>query len=386
MKVTNSRLLILNGGSSSIKFALFDAGESPKKILEGAINQIGLSNATLHFNISSQKVSAPNYKIAIDLLIDCIEKEIEPNGFCAIGYRLVHGGPNYYNPTRITEEMIQEIRKFSAFDPMHMPQELLLIETFQARFPKLPHVACFDTAFHHDLPMVAKMLPIPRRYEAEGVRRYGFHGISYQFLMEELSRISKENGKVILAHLGSGSSLTAVSHGKSIDTSMGFTPASGVLMGTRAGDLDPGLVLYLFRTRGLDAQQYNEMVNSKSGLLGISETSSDMQVLLANEANDTRAAEAIGLYCYQVKKQIGAYAAVLGGLDTLVFSGGIGAHSPTIRTRICEGLNFLGISLNEGKNGANKPLISNGPIEVRVIQTDEEWMIAKTLCQILQLN
>ncbi len=252
---------------------------------------------------------------------------------------------------------------FESFDPEHMPEEIQLVEAFHRRFPNLTQWACFDTAFHHDLPRVAKMLPIPRRFEAQGVRRYGFHGLSYEFLIGELGRLAGSEaaqGRVILAHLGNGASLAAVRDGKSIDTSMSFTPTAGVPMSTRSGDLDPGLVWYLARTEGFDAKRFNEMVNFESGLLGISETSSDMHDLLKAEAKDVRAAEAIALFCYQVKKWIGSFAAALGGLDTLVFAGGIGENAPVVRARICEGLEFLGIELEEKQNSANEGVISSG--------------------------
>jgi acetate kinase len=272
-----------------------------------------------------------------------------------------------------------------------MPEEILLTEAFHRRFPDLPQVACFDTAFHHDMPRVAQLLPIPRRYQAQGVRRYGFHGLSYAFLIEELARVGDQaatTGRVILAHLGNGASLAAVRDGKSVDTSMCFTPTAGVPMSTRSGDLDPGLVWYLARTENMSAKQFNEMANFHSGLLGVSETSSDMRDLLDRETQDVRAAEAVALFCYQVKKWIGAYAAALGGLDTLVFAGGIGENAPPVRARICEGLGFLGIELEEKRNVANEGLISAAasPVAVRVIRTDEERMIAKTVCQVLGLG
>jgi acetate kinase len=284
--------------------------------------------------------------------------------------------------------MLEELRRLSPFDPDHMPEEILLTEAFQHRFPDLPQVACFDTAFHHDMPRVAQMLPIPRRYEAKGVRRYGFHGLSYEFLVGELARLAgteAAQGRVILAHLGNGASLAAVRDGKSVDTSMSFTPASGVPMSTRSGDLDPGLISYLARTEKMSAKQFNEMVNSQSGLLGISETSSDMHDLLGREAQDVRAAEAVTLFCYQVKKWIGAFAAALGGIDTLVFAGGIGENAPAVRSRICDGLEFLGIELEEKKNAANEGVISAaaGRVAVRVIPADEERVIAKTVCEVL---
>jgi acetate kinase len=286
--------------------------------------------------------------------------------------------------------MVEELRHLSPFDPDHMPEEILLTEAFHRRFPDLPQVACFDTAFHHDLPRVAQILPIPRRYEAQGVRRYGFHGLSYAFLMGELARLgdpAATTGRVILAHLGNGASLAAVRDSKSVDTSMSFTPASGVPMSTRSGDLDPGLVWYLARTEKMGANQFNQMVNRQSGLLGISETSSDMRDLLNHETQDVRAAEAVAVFCYQVKKWIGAFAATLGGLDTLVFAGGIGENAPTVRARICDGLGFLGIELEEKRNATNEGTISSAAsrVAIRVIRTDEERMIAKTVCRVLGL-
>ncbi len=328
--------------------------------------------------------------MAVGVLMDWIEERSGREALSAVGHRVVHGGPKYYQPQRITAKMVEELQRLSAFDPDHLPEEILLTEAFHRRFPELPQVACFDTAFHHDMPRVAQLLPIPRRYEAQGVRRYGFHGLSYAFLMEELARLAGADaaqGRIILAHLGNGASLAAVRDGKPVDTSMSFTPTAGVPMSTRSGDLDPGLVWYLARTEKMGAKQFNEMVNFQSGLLGVSETSSDMRDLLQHETQDVRAAEAVALFCYQVKKWIGAFAAALGGLDTLVFSGGIGENAPTVRARICDGLEFLGIELEEKRNAANEGVISSAAsrVAIRVIRTDEEHMIAKTVCRVLGL-
>jgi len=339
----------------------------------------------------SRPVTAPDLTAAVGALIDGIEELSGHGAFAAVGHRVVHGGPIYSQPQRITPEMLEELRGLSPFDPEHLPEEILLTEEFHRRFPALPQVACFDTAFHHDMPRVAQILPIPRHYEAQGVRRYGFHGLSYAYLMGELDRLAgteAAQGRVILAHLGNGASLAAVHHGKSVDTSMSFTPAAGVPMSTRTGDLDPGLIWYLARTEGLDAKGFNELVNFKSGLLGVSETSSDMRDLLEHETQDVRAAEAIALFCYQVKKWIGAFAAALGGLDTLVFAGGIGENAPTVRTRTCDGLGFLGIELEEKRNVANESVISTAAsrVTVRVMRTDEELMIAEIVCRVLGLG
>ncbi len=394
MKPASPRILTINGGSSSIKFAMFEAGEPLRRALDGSIDRIGLPDATFAVKGSenfSRTLAVPNHTVAVNLLMDWIEERAGRDPLTAVGHRVVHGGPKYFEPDRITAAMVEELHRLSPFDPDHMPEEILLTEAFQHRFPDLPQVACFDTAFHHDLPQVARLLPIPRRYEAQGVRRYGCHGLSYAFLMGELARLAGSEtaqGRVILAHLGNGASLAAVRRGKSVDTSMSFTPAAGVPMSTRSGDLDPGLVWYLARSEKMSAKQFNEMVNFQSGLLGVSETSSDMRDLLGREAQDVRAAEAVAMFCYQVKKWIGAFAAALGGLETLVFAGGIGESAPTIRARICDGLGFLGIELEEKRNAANEGVISApaGRVAVRVIHTDEELMIARTVCRVLGLG
>ncbi|MGD0551307.1 MAG: acetate/propionate family kinase [Sedimentisphaerales bacterium] len=396
-KPTHATVLTINGGSSSIKFALFEAGDPLRRILGGEIERIGLPEATLRVKGLNQAdnfsrlVNAPDHTVAVDALMDWIEERSGRDALTAVGHRVVHGGPKYSTPQRITAEMVEELRRLSPFDPEHLPEEILLTEAFHRRFPDLPQVACFDTAFHHDLPRVARLLPIPRRYEAQGVRRYGFHGLSYAFLMGELARLAGSEaaqGRVILAHLGNGASLAAVREGKSVDTSMSFTPTAGVLMSTRSGDLDPGLVWYLARTEKMSDKQFNEMVNFQSGLLGISETSSDMRDLIERQASDVRAAEAVAMFCYQVKKWVGAFAAALGGLDTLVFAGGIGENSPEVRARICDGLGFLGIKLEEKRNAANEGVISaqTSRATIRVIRTDEERMIAEMVCRVLGLG
>ena len=397
MRTNATRILTINGGSSSIKFALFEAGPPLRRILEGSIERIGLPQATFRVKAAhaadsfSRLLAAPDHTIAVAALMDWIEKCLGQAALGAAGHRVVHGGSKYSEPQLITKEMVAELRQITPFDPEHLPEEILLTEAFHRRFPELPQVACFDTAFHHDLPRVARLLPIPRRYEAQGVRRYGFHGLSYSFLMAELARLDgaeAARGRIILAHLGNGASLAAVHHGQPVDTSMGFTPTAGVPMSTRSGDLDPGLVWYLARTEKMNARQLNEMVSFQSGLLGISETSSDMRDLLASEARDVRAAEAVALFCYQVKKWIGAFAAALGGVDTLVFAGGIGENCPSIRARICDGLGFLGVGLVEARNTANAALASRdgARVTVRVLHTDEELIIAREVCCVCNMH
>ncbi len=388
------RILVLNAGSSSLKFALFGNGPEPARISSGAIDRIGTPDATLTLRPRAGPPSAEtglkagDSAAVLDLLLSRIAPEAGGIGFGAVGHRVVHGGMRYREPALVDDGMLEELRGLLPFDPEHLTAEIALMEAVASRFPGMPQVACFDTAFHRDIPRVAALLPIPRRYEALGLRRFGFHGLSYAYLMRELERLAGKaaaSGRVILAHLGNGASLAAVHEGRSRDTTMAFTPAAGLAMGTRSGDLDPGILTFLARKEGMTIPRFDRMVNHESGLLGISETSSDMRELLAGEPTDTRAAEAIDLFCYQVRKGIGAYAAALGGLDTLVFSGGIGENAAPVRARICEGLGFLGIKLDATRNDAHDPIISaaGGRVPVRVIPTDEASSIAVSAWRIL---
>jgi len=389
MKPADARILTINGGSSSIKFALYQAGEPLKRGLYGTVDRIGLTGTNLMFHdadgkpAASRQLAAPDHKSAANFLMDWLEGQNGFESIRAVGHRVVHG-MQHTAPEVVTQELLEELHRISPNDPDHLPREIELIETFRQRHPKLPQVACFDTAFHQTMPRVAKLLPIPRRFDAKGIQRYGFHGLSYAFLMEELARLgdpAATKGRVILAHLGNGASMAAVLDGISIDTSMCFTPTAGLVMSTRTGDLDPGLAPYLARTEQMTTKQFYEMVNHKSGLLGVSETSSDMRDLLAQEAGDMRAAEAVALFCYQAKKWIGSFAAALGGLESLVFAGGIGENAPVVRARICEGLSFLGVELDEARNAQTAGVISKDAsgTMVRVIRTDEEIMIARSV-------
>ena len=389
-------ILTVNGGSSSIKFALYRADSPTTRLLSGKIERIGLPKPTMTIRDGDKKaapvgIRAPHHRAAGDFLIGWLERRIGFANVAGVGHRVVHGGLNLNEAQRITPEMMEELHRISPYDPEHMPSGIQLMEVFHQRHPRLPQVACFDTAFHRDMPRVARLLSIPRRFDAKGVQRFGFHGLSYTFLMEELKRLAGPQAvrrRLILAHLGNGASLAAVRDGKSLDTSMGFTPAAGILMSTRSGDLDPGLFWYLARTELMTGKQFHEMVHHQSGLLGVSEISSDMRDLLAREAKDVRAAEAVALFCYQAKKWIGAYAAALGGLDTLVFTGGIGENAFQVRARICDGLQFLGIRLDPKKNQAGAPVISSraSRVTVRVIRTDEEVTISKTVSRVLGLS
>ena len=292
-----SCLLTLNAGSSSLKLRLFDAIEPAERFASGKIERIGLPDARLIVIDSpggmqdACDVHAPDHEAAVGLLTGWLEQRIGLAAIATVGHRVVHGWSRYSRPEPITAALIEELRRIRSFDPDHLPAEIALIEAFRRIDPELPQVACFDTAFHHDLPRVARIVPIPRRYEAAGVRRYGFHGLSYAFLLEQLERVAGREaaqGRFILAHLGSGASLAAVRGGRCLDTTMGFTPTSGLVMGTRSGDLDPGLAWFLARAEGMTAEQFHRLVNHESGLLGVSETSSDLRDLLDRQGTDPR--------------------------------------------------------------------------------------------------
>lgn len=394
MKSINNCALTINRGSSSIKFALYESDGSLTRLLFGVMENMGLKNTRLNYNYSdatkeiSVDIKAVDQDAATHKMMDWLEKQEGFTSVKAIGHRIVQG-MKHTEPELITVELLAELKAFSAYDPEHLPFEIKLIELLKKRYPAIPQIACFDTSFHGSMPAIAKLLSIPRRFNARGIQRYGFHGLSYGYLLEELSRSAGNEtakGKIILAHLGNGASLAAVKDGKSMDTSMGFTPTSGLPMGTRTGDLDPGVAWYLMKIEKLNPAQFSHLINYESGLLGISETSSDMRELLKTKDTDSRAAEAIELFCYQVRKWIGSFAAVLDGLDTLVFSGGIGENAPEVRKCICGGLQFLGIELEETNNIKNDAIISTGTsqVTVRVMKTNEELMIARLVCHVLK--
>ena len=391
---THRSVLTINGGSSSVKFALFDSDPAePRRRMSGQIERIGLAGSVLRTRRppageQAQPIDAGDPASAAHRLSDWLQKQSDVKDLGAIAHRVVHGGPNLAEPRKVTLEIMDQLHRVAAIDPIHLPGEIALIEVFAQRYPDVPQIDCFDTAFHRDLPDVARILPIPRRYERAGIRRYGFHGLSYEYLLKQLAREAGDGaarGRVVLAHLGSGASLAAVKNGKSIDTTMSFTPTAGLVMGTRCGDLDPGVLVYLMRGENKSTDEIDELVNRKSGLKGISETSSDLRDLVSARGNDPRAATAIAIFCYQARKYIGAMAAALGGLDTLVFSGGIGEHQGEIRAEICSELRFLGIELDPTANAANAPIISQqgSAVAVRVIATDEEITLANAALKFL---
>ena len=386
-------VLTVNSGSSSIRFALYGADSSMPRLVSAKLERIGLADSSITIKDNkgnSQKlpVKAPNHRAAGDFIIRWLEKNFGFDCVIGVGHRVVHGGPIFKTAQRITRGLLKELHRLSPYDPEHLPSGIQLMESFHEHYPHVPQIACFDTAFHSQMPRVAKILPIPRRFDKKGVQRFGFHGLSYSYLMEELQRISGSKiakGRIILAHLGNGASMAAVRDGKSIDTTMGFTPAAGLPMSTRSGDLDPGLTWYLARTENMTGQKFHDMVHHQSGLLGVSETSSDMRDLLAVEKKDIRAAEAVAMFCYHARKWIGAFTAALGGLETLVFAGGIGENAPPVRARICNGLQFLGLKLDQKRNNSSAPIISapKSNVTVRVIRTDEEIMLARSVLRVL---
>jgi acetate kinase len=369
-------LFTVNAGSSSIKLAVFERlGGGLKRSRFGVLDHLGTSEATMEVDgvsVGAQKDSAPATLVADWLERNALE------GLEAVGHRVVNGLGRTVTE-RVTPELIASLRALRALDAEHLPLELSLMEVLLARHPTLPQFACFDSEFHRELPRVATLLPIPREFEGQGVRRYGFHGLSFASLMHQLHATGDAHGRVLLAHLGNGASLAAIRDGHVLDTSMGFTPNSGLMMGTRSGELDPGVVAWLGQSTGKGAAKVLDLLTHDSGMKGVSQTSGDVRALLALESTDVRAKEALELFCYQTRKWLGAFIAVLGGLDTLVFSGGIGENAPELRARICEQLSYVGVELRASANLANAPLISLGRVRVRVLHTDESLMLAQSV-------
>jgi acetate kinase len=377
----------MNRGSATLKSALYEVGDRNELLLSIKVDQAGVSGGRL-------KIADPDGSFLLDSPVDFSESGdaleilfawLGEHGFlsrlAAVGHRLVHGGARFRDPLRITREFFPEIAQVVPLDPDHLSMAIRGIQFVAGKFPDLPQVACFDTAFHKSLPKVARMYALPRRLYDQGILRYGFHGLSYEYIMSELQGLEGmlASGRVIIAHLGSGASMAAVKDGKSVDTSMGFTPLEGLVMSTRSGDIDPGALLYLLEHKQMSAKEMDALLNKESGLLGVSGASADMRILVDKMNQDVQSAEAVELFCYRAKKFIGAYAAVLGGLDMLVFTGGVGEHAPAVRRGICHGLEFLGIRLDLLQNETNAPLISlpEGLVKVRVIKTNEDLMIVR---------
>ncbi len=389
-------ILSANAGSSSIKFGVFSADDQRdgvEKIAEAQVSGIGQVAAMLHVrDVAKPETTAPLGEIdqaaAVAVLLDWLAVKLAGEPLAGIGHRIVYGGPHNFSSKHITDSLEEQLRALAPFDPEHAPAALDLVAALKQQFAGVVQVACFDTAFFRAMPPVAQMLPLPRKYQEHGLRRYGFHGLSYQYLLLALEKAHGQQvaqGRVIFAHLGSGASLAATNAGQPVDTTMSFTPASGVMMSSRSGDLDPGIAWYLEQEAGVDAETFNNIINHDSGLLGVSGLSADMYTLLQHEGANEHAAEAIDLFCYQIKKAIGALSATIGGLDTLVFSGGIGEQSAAIRTRVCDGLGYLGIELDDHKNAGNAACVSapDSRAMVCVVPTDENAVIASEVLRVI---
>ena len=387
------RILTINCGSSTLKFELFDASDKERSLARGIVDRIGgrssVELTSENGERTIQLAALADHGEAALLAIRSLDSSGLLDGVRAVGHRIVHGGARFYGPALLDGETLEEIKALQELAPLHNGPALAAVRAVrEALGPEMPQVAAFDTAFHRTMPRVARLFALPRRFADEGIVRYGFHGLSYEYVMGELRRLEPEAaaGRVVVAHLGNGASMAAVRGGVGVDTTMGFTPAGGLVMGTRSGDLDPGVLLHLLRTMAPGA--LGELVNRESGLLGISGTSADMRDLLERETDDPRAAEAVVLFCYQAKKFLGSLAAALGGLDAFVFTGGIGEHAAAVRWCICEDLGFLGITLDPERNAEDAPVVSGdgGSVVVRVIPTDEDLMIARHTRELVKLT
>ena len=391
-----SHYLAINAGSSSIKFALYRSEPALCAVFHGSVDGIGGARASFNARCASGETverhfSIPERVTAVNVLLDWLGERIAPHSLHATAHRIVHGGPEYNSTAEISSAMLDTLHGAVRDEPGHLPQEIHLIEALRRRYPDAAHVACFDSSFHAHMPVAAATFAIPHRFGEAGVRRYGYHGLSCAWMMRELERLDGAGvarGKVVLAHLGGGSSITAVEHGVSCDTSMGLTPAGGIPMGKRSGDIDPGLAWHCMRQEPMTNARFQHMLNHESGLLGVSGRSADLRVLLEFEGTDQRCAAAVELFAYQARKTICAMAGAIEGIDTLVFAGGIGEHSAEMRMRICARLAHLGINLDPARNGAHDGLISSAAsrVRVRVMNTDEQWMLAEEARLLLQAN
>lgn len=375
MKETTPVILTVNCGSSSLKYGLFSQADTPEQLHSGQIRDIG-------------KAPVKDMEAAVDQLIALLHERFRDYEVTAIGHRMVQGGLQHVEPEKVSDQLLSSLGELISLAPDHLPAELAAIRAFAQVFPKAPQIVCFDTAFHQHMPFVARHYALPRQLWEQGLVRYGFHGLSYEYIMQQLQQTAPEtaDGRIIIAHLGNGASMAAVHKGISIDTTMGLTPAGGLVMSTRPGDIDPGVILYLLKEQKMSTDELSELLNKQAGLKALSGKESDIQELLESAEEHPHAAEAIDLFCYQVKKYTGALAAAMGGLDTFIFTGGIGEHAPEIRERICEGLEFLGMHIDITQNEQTAAVISarGSAVIIRVIPTSEEQMIAQHTRQWLQ--
>ncbi len=386
--------LVINAGSSSVKLSVFD---SEKNNLIRIINaravrlfhedaQVsiydGNKNLLVEKKLTEITVGLPNHKDAIEYFLGWLSQQVNIN-LVAVGHRVVHGGAKYAKPVLITDEVNKDLHSYQPLAPLHQQHNLAPVEIVKDLYPDLLQIACFDTAFHQSMPEVAKRFALPKKYFNDGVRRYGFHGLSYEYIVESLNAQQNiDSKKIIIAHLGNGASLCAVADKKSIATTMSFTPLDGLVMGTRCGDLDPGVVLHLMKHYSMSAEEITDLLYKESGLLGVSNESNNMRTLLASSFHASL--EAVELFCYQVNRHIGTLVAELGGVDQLVFTAGIGENSPVIREKICALANWLGLALDHRANEQGQDTISNqeSSVEISVIPTNEALMIAKHVLRI----
>lgn len=377
-------LLLLNSGSSSIKFAVYDDTGSFTCLWRGGVESIGADDARLLAQSEvgeqiDQAIAAPNHDSALNVLLTWLDDACAGIPLRAAGHRVVHGGVNFSAPVLVTPQIQRELQTLCPLAPLHQPHNLHGIEVLARLRPQLPQIACFDTAFHHNMPALAQLFALPREITEAGVRRYGFHGLSYEYIADVLPQYLDEmaDGRVVVAHLGHGASLCALRQRNSIATTMSFSPLDGVPMATRSGTIDPSVVLYLQQTMGMDVEQVAQMLNHRAGLLGVSGVSSDMRELLASADTDARLA--VDLFVYHVVRAIGSLSAALGGLDALVFTAGIGENAVAVRERICTGCGWLGIALDAEANARQAPCISRAgsAVSAWVIPTNEELMIAR---------
>lgn len=381
-------ILCLNSGSSSLKLALFRLGDKETLLARGAAERIGQQSGLLWVRspaeemLVEQVIHFPDHRAAMIAALAAFKQLRLPRP-AAVGHRVVHGGSDYASPALVDTHLLDTLRKLIPFAPLHLPGAIIGIETVALQFPGIMQIACFDTAFHRRMPAINQRFPLPRSLFDEGIRRYGFHGLSYEYILDVVGPASQ--GRTIIAHLGNGASMAAVLDGRPMDTTMSLTPTGGFMMGTRCGDLDPGIVLYLMNEKGYGPSRIDELVNHQSGLLGVSGISSDMKTLLEKSTTDPHARQAIEMFCHQLRKHIGALAAVLGGIDTLVFTGGIGEHAAPVRWKVCQGLAHLGIHLDEERNNKHAEMIStqDSSCQVRVIPTNEDLMIARHTSQVI---
>jgi len=380
-------VLAVNCGSSSLKFSLFDVDDQREVTLaSGAVEGLGSGYTTTWVKDRGGMVERSGAIRSHSEAIDVAVRHLATAGFPAVagvGHRLVFGGPTHHAPVRLDSNLVEQLRTMLPLAPLHLPAEIAGIEAVAALWPHVPQVGCFDTAFHQAMPERARRLALPRELWDAGIRRYGFHGLSYEYVVATIG--AARLGRAVVAHLGHGVSLAAIANGASVDTTMGLTPTGGVMMSTRSGDLDPGVLIHLAATRGLDAGALERLVTREAGLLGVSAISGDMKTLLDRRASDAQAAQAVDMFCYHVRKAIGAMAAALGGLDTLVFTAGIGERSPAIRHEICDGLGHLGVRIDEEANQRNADVISpaDGRPTVRVVVTNENLVVARATYRLL---